>query len=242
MAGGAAADRQGRSATVAKPRPSNHRRYHPGVPNHVMHLLLDRREDPGRFRLRTQVAGFRHPDVECRAKADQGVAVFGPAGIRQVLDLVRVDLRVIQLLVRQARREQGERGAGQGAAIVQFSHQRQHQEALLLVSVQGQERLLGHEVADVAIVRIADRADPLDRLVDTIARAEDIPSRRVGLRARKMRLCIPGGRGKPAIASVVAVRSSRLTTALLTVPAWYCGGGGKCLGQRMMSGTWRPLS
>ena len=71
------------------------------------------REDLGRLGLRAEVAGFGEPDVERSAEADQCVLVLGLAGIGEVLDLVRIDLRVVELFVRQARREQGERGAGQ---------------------------------------------------------------------------------------------------------------------------------
>ena len=52
-----------------------------------------------------------------------------------------------------------------------------------------------------------------------------------------------GGRGTPASASVVAVRSSRLMTWSLTRAGLaIAAAAGKFFGQRMISGTRRPLS
>ena len=71
--------------------------------------------------------------------------MFGLLGPREVLDLEWVALRVVQFLVREAGREQGEGGAGQRTPRVQVAHQRQDQEAFLLVPVQRGEGPLGHE-------------------------------------------------------------------------------------------------
>lgn len=47
-------------------------------PEPVVHLLLDRPEEPGGLGLLTQISGLRHPDVERCAEADQGLMVLGP--------------------------------------------------------------------------------------------------------------------------------------------------------------------
>src|SRR5262249_11952958 len=70
----------------------------------LVHLPLDRGDDLGWLRLLSEVAGFRQPDVERRAKPDQGFAMRGPARAGQVPDLVGVGLRIVELLIGEAPR------------------------------------------------------------------------------------------------------------------------------------------
>src|SRR5262245_64658405 len=68
---------------------------------------------------------------------------------------------------------------------MQLTHERHHEKALFLVAVERSEALLEYVVADVVIAGLANRADAVDRLVDSVASAEGVLPRWVGLVAEE---------------------------------------------------------
>ena len=155
-------------------------------------------------------------------------------------DLMRIGLRVVELLGRPARPHPQRGRPGQ----LPFRLQPEpllHDGALVAIDDVPGVRQLGREVADVEEPRVARRAHHVVLDVHAVARGKHELRRRPGLRARRARA--PGrcaGISTPASASTVGARSMKLTSSSLTEPGVTVEPS--AFGHRIISGTRRPES
>ena len=112
-----------------------HRRAEP-----VVHLLGKGGHDLRRFGTGSSVARLADPHVERGAQPQQRLAMLWLCRVHQIVDLVRVALRVVEFLARAARVPSVRGGSGELALCVQLAHQRDDAETLFLVAVQRGER------------------------------------------------------------------------------------------------------
>ena len=83
-----------------------------------------RGDDFGGLQEPTEVPGFGEPDIQRGTEARKGEAVLRAARAGKIVDLVRIRLRVVELLIRKARGHQGQRRTRQLAFREQPPHER----------------------------------------------------------------------------------------------------------------------
>jgi hypothetical protein len=96
----------------------------------------------------------------------------GCVDLREVVDLVRIGLRVEKLLAGAVVLHESERRAGEFAFGVQLAHERLDGEALFFVAVQRGKGGAGGEGADVVKALVMHAADALHGLVNAVAGGE----------------------------------------------------------------------